>query len=280
VACTRGCTGTGLQTSRDGGGARRRGNRASRLLSETDETTPTEPEEQELAAALPLDGTYETRLTPVEAVSAMHLRVPARGNRKLRRLLEAVEGDSQLKAWWHVANVNAVVRLEINDHSWVHVQIVTNIALKLLRQLTKHRIEPSLVSDFRMTAEDAEIVVVLAALLHDVGMSVHRENHEDFSLFLAEPKIRELLEGIYDEPDRTVVVWKPCKRSSATARTASHCRSRRESCVSQTRSTWQRGGRAFRSSAAPSPSTRSPRQRSTRYGSRTARPARSWSRSS
>ena len=29
-------------------------------------------------------------------------------------------------------------RMEINDHSWVHIQIVTNIALKLLRQLTKH----------------------------------------------------------------------------------------------------------------------------------------------
>ena len=51
--------------------------------------------------------------------------------------------DKQLKAWWHVANVNAAVRIEINDHSWVHIQIVTNIALKLLRQLTKHGIEPS-----------------------------------------------------------------------------------------------------------------------------------------
>jgi len=163
-------------------------------------------QEHELEDALPLEETYDTRLTPAEAVSAMHLRVPARGNRKLRRLLEKVEGDPQLKAWWHVANVNAVVRLEINDHSWVHIQIVTNIALKLLRQLTKNHVEPSLVRDFRMTPEDAEIVVVLAALLHDVGMSVHREGHEDFSLFLAEPKIRELLEGIYDEPERTVVV--------------------------------------------------------------------------
>jgi uncharacterized protein len=35
---------------------------------------------------------------------------------------------------------------------------------------------------------------------------VHRKGHEDFSLFLAEPKLRELLTGIYDEPERTVVV--------------------------------------------------------------------------
>ena len=148
----------------------------------------------------------DTRLTPADAVAGMHIRVPARGNRKLRHLLERVEADKQLKAWWHVANVNAVVRLEINDHSWVHVQIVTNIAVKLLRQLVKHGVTPSLVSDYRMTTDDSEVVVVLAALMHDVGMSVHRRDHEDFSLFLAEPKARELLEGIYDEPERTVMV--------------------------------------------------------------------------
>jgi uncharacterized protein len=95
--------------------------------------------------------------------------------------------------------------MQINDHSWVHIQIVTNIALKLLRQLTKHGIEPNLVSDYGMSRDDAEVVVVLGALLHCVGMAVHREGHEDFSLFLAEPKMRELLDGVYDEPDRTVI---------------------------------------------------------------------------
>ena len=37
-------------------------------------------------------------------------------------------------------------------------------------------------------------------------MSVHRHGHEDFSLFLAEPKLRELLAGIYEEPELTVIV--------------------------------------------------------------------------
>jgi metal-dependent HD superfamily phosphatase/phosphodiesterase len=37
-------------------------------------------------------------------------------------------------------------------------------------------------------------------------MSVHRRQHEDWSLFLSEPKLRELLADLYDEPDRTVVV--------------------------------------------------------------------------
>src|SRR3954469_7159387 len=148
----------------------------------------------------------EARLTPAQAVARMRIRVPERGNRKLRRLIERVNDDDQLKAWWHVANVNAVTRMEINDHSWVHIQIVTNIALKLLRQLTKHGVEPAMVTDYGMTRGDAEVVVVLTALTHCVGMSVHRKGHEDFSLFLSEPKLRELLTGIYEEPELTVVV--------------------------------------------------------------------------
>ena len=152
------------------------------------------------------DAIREARLSPSEAVEHMRIRLPDRGNRKLRRVLERANADKELKGWWHVANVNAVVRLAINDHSWVHIQIVANIALKLLRQLTKNGVEPSLVRDYGMEREDAEMVVVLAALTHCVGMSVHRKGHEDWSLFLAEPKLRELLDGIYDEPDRTVIV--------------------------------------------------------------------------
>jgi uncharacterized protein len=148
---------------------------------------------------------HETRLSPAEAVARMRINVPVRGNRKLRTLVERVNADDELKGWWHVSNVNAVSRMQINDHSWVHIQIVTNIALKLLRQLTKHGVEPGLVRDFGLEQDDAEVVVVLSALLHCVGMSIHRHGHEDFSLFLSEPKIRELLAGIYEEPDLTVV---------------------------------------------------------------------------
>ena len=147
----------------------------------------------------------EARLTPEEAIERMRINVPVRGNRKLRTLIERVNDDKQLKGWWHVSNVNAVARMEINDHSWVHIQIVTNIALKLLRQLTKHHVEPAVVTDYGMTRDDAEVIVTLAALTHCLGMSIHRHGHEDFSLFLAAPKLQQLLEGIYDEPDRTVI---------------------------------------------------------------------------
>ena len=166
---------------------------------------PLEPPEEVIEAGQ-VEAEREARLTPAEAVARMRINVPVRRNERLRRVIGRVNRDEELKAWWHVSNVNAVARLEINDHSWVHIQIVTNIALKLLRQLTKHGIEPAMVTDYGMTRADAEVVVALTSLTHCVGMSVHRKGHEDFSLFLAEPKLRQLLAGIYDEPDLTVVV--------------------------------------------------------------------------
>ena len=161
--------------------------------------------EERIESPVSEEAEREVRLTPAEAVARMRINVPARANRKLRTVVSRVNDDAQLKSYWHVANVNAVARLEINDHSWVHIQIVANIALKLLRQLTKHRIEPSLVRDYGMTNDDSEVAVTLGALTHCIGMSVHRDGHEDFSLFLAEPKLRELLAGIYEEPELTVI---------------------------------------------------------------------------
>jgi hypothetical protein len=168
--------------------------------------TELDPEtEERVEEPVSKEAEQEALLTPAQAVERMRINVPPRGNRTLRVLVERVNADSQLKAWWHVANINAVKRLEINDHSWVHIQIVANIGLKLLRQLVKNGVEPGVVRDYGMSREDAEVVVALGAFLHCIGMAVHRDRHEDWSLFLAEPKMRQLLEGLYEEPDLTVI---------------------------------------------------------------------------
>jgi metal-dependent HD superfamily phosphatase/phosphodiesterase len=120
-------------------------------------------------------------------------------------LLDRVNADEELRGWWHMAQISSE-RLGMSDHSWVHVQIVLNIALRLLRLFARAGIEPAMVSDHRMGRRDAEVVVAAGALLHDVGMSIHRADHEAFSLFLAERKLRELLDGIYSQPARAVVV--------------------------------------------------------------------------
>jgi hypothetical protein len=96
-------------------------------------------------------------------------------------------------------------RLRMSDHSWVHVQVVLNIALRLLRLLARGGVEPAMVVDHRMRQGDAELVVAGGALFHDVGMSIHRADHEAYSLFLVADRLDALLEGIYEEPERTVV---------------------------------------------------------------------------
>src|SRR5881227_3794237 len=135
----------------------------------------------------------------------MRMRAPARGNRKLEALLDAANADDQLKAWWLVQQTTAN-RLGMSDHSWVHVQIVLNVALRIFRLLERRGVVPAIVADHGMRARDAEVVIASACLLHDSGMSIHRTDHEAYSLFLAASKLPQLLESAYDEPERSVVV--------------------------------------------------------------------------
>jgi metal-dependent HD superfamily phosphatase/phosphodiesterase len=144
---------------------------------------------------------------PVPRARPQDARVhaPARANRRLAQLLDAVDGDLQVKAWWHAAGVNAE-RLHLSDHSWVHIQIVLNMGLRLARLLFAHGVQPSIVADHGLDVRDAEVVIAGAALLHCVGMSIHRIDHESYSLWMAADKLGSLLEPIYDEPERSIVV--------------------------------------------------------------------------
>jgi hypothetical protein len=135
----------------------------------------------------------------------LEITLPTRHNQRLARLLELVNADDELYALWVAANVTAVERLGMSDHGPVHVKIVMNIAVKMLRLLQPHGIEPSIQKHYGMGPEDAEVVVALAALLHDVGMSIHRNDHEAYSLFLADSKLRELLEPLYDRRSASIV---------------------------------------------------------------------------
>jgi metal-dependent HD superfamily phosphatase/phosphodiesterase len=145
-------------------------------------------------------------LPPREALADVRVRAPTRGNRRLERLLEAVNADDQVKAWWHVSGVNATRRLGMSDHSWVHIQIVLNIGLRLARILFRRGVTPSVTTDYGLTDRDAEVVIAAACLLHCIGMSIHREDHERYSLFLTADKLGDLLKTAYDEPERTIIV--------------------------------------------------------------------------
>ena len=127
----------------------------------------------------------------------VEIRLPVRHNPILQKVIERVNADEELYALWTVMNVNAVTRLGMSDHGPIHFQIVSNIALKMLRQLLERDVVPSIVRDYGMTNDDAEVVVVLGSLLHDLGMSIQRSDHEQYSLFVALPIIDRLLEGLY-----------------------------------------------------------------------------------
>jgi uncharacterized protein len=144
------------------------------------------------------------RKPPKEAIAEAKVRAPTRGNRKLESFLDAANSDEQVRAWWYMTQVQSE-RLGMSDHSWVHMQIVLNIALRLLRLLAKAGVEPAMVSDHAMRERDAEVVVAGGALLHDVGMSIHRADHEAYSLFLAGAALDRLLADAYRQPERTVV---------------------------------------------------------------------------
>jgi metal-dependent HD superfamily phosphatase/phosphodiesterase len=143
---------------------------------------------------------------PLKIQERFLIRIPARHNLKLKEIIGRVNADDELYTLWQVINNNAVKRLGMSDHGPVHVQIVANIALKFLRLLADRGIQPTSVVDYQLAIQDAEVIIALAALLHDMGMSIHRTDHELYSLFLAAPKIKELLHGIYEVSMRTILI--------------------------------------------------------------------------
>src|SRR5512135_3076901 len=100
--------------------------------------------------------------------------------------MERMKEDKKLKTYWRCANVMAIERMGYTDHGPTHVKIVANLSLKLLRILVEKKlITPSIVQSYKMKNEDAEVVVVLASIFHDLGMIVQRINHEQYSATLA-----------------------------------------------------------------------------------------------
>jgi len=131
--------------------------------------------------------------------------VPYNGNEKLSKLVSNINKNTKLLTFLKSSNINAIDRLGYNDHGPVHVKIVANHALKILRILVNKGVIPSIVKNYNMGIDDAEVVVTLASLLHDIGHVVHRKYHQFFSIFFASQILDELLAGIYDEEKRDII---------------------------------------------------------------------------
>lgn len=137
--------------------------------------------------------------------SLKSIHVPTNGNKLLSTALRIINENKEINTLWKVINVNAIVRLGMTDHGPVHFQIVTNGALRILRLLIKRKIEMSITKNFGLSNDYAELVVLLASLLHDIGMSIDREGHEEFSLILTNTLLREIINFLPAE-EKTIVI--------------------------------------------------------------------------
>ncbi|EKD62471.1 MAG: hypothetical protein ACD_52C00156G0001 [uncultured bacterium] len=137
-------------------------------------------------------------------IKQITLNVPTKGNELLAKCLEAVNNTKEIYSLWKVINVNAIDRLGMPDHGPVHFQIVSNIALRLCRILVKNKVKMSTAADFKLTNDHSELVIFLASIFHDLGMSISRENHEEFSLIVANNLLHQVL-AFLPIDERTIV---------------------------------------------------------------------------
>ncbi len=138
------------------------------------------------------------------ALDAIQIEVPLEGNKILGEVVDRINGNDEIKTLWKIMNVNAIDRLGMSDHGPTHFKIVANNGLKIIRMLEKSGLKMSVVDDFGLTNDHAEIIVFLASIMHDLGMSIHRENHEEFSLFIARDFLKDIL-SFLPNADRIVV---------------------------------------------------------------------------
>jgi len=131
--------------------------------------------------------------------------IPYKDNEKLKQVLEKVKQDRKLQAYWRCSNVMAIERLGYTDHGPTHVKIVANMSLKILRILIDKQIKPSVVKDYGLKNEDAEVIVFLGSIFHDLGMIVVRNHHEMYSGVIALEFLDRCLTPTYNEEERAII---------------------------------------------------------------------------
>ena len=117
-----------------------------------------------------------------------------------RKALDAgklIMEDEEIQATQEYANNVSIVRLGFNDHGPVHMRTVVLNAIIMLGLLRQAGIKTSLESEGTGDFEDSLIAVIFAAMLHDLGMSIGRHDHEIHSTYLAAPILDRLLSKVY-----------------------------------------------------------------------------------
>lgn len=133
------------------------------------------------------------------------ITVPFDDNLLVQKVLTIINSNKEIQTLWKITNVTAINRLGMTDHGQSHFQIVVNNALTIERFFNKKNIQFSISKDYDLPYEYGEVVILLASLLHDLGMSIHRVGHEEYSLFLVNTLLREILND-FPVVDRTILI--------------------------------------------------------------------------
>ncbi|MDP8209305.1 MAG: HD domain-containing protein [Candidatus Stygibacter australis] len=107
--------------------------------------------------------------------------------------------DEEILALQDYANIVSIKRLGFNDHGPVHMLKATLNALSMLDLLIDAGIDLNLKSEGIGDNDDSRVVVLIAALLHDIGMTVSRDKHEFMGVNLALPIVNRILENYYSD---------------------------------------------------------------------------------
>lgn len=140
----------------------------------------------------------------MEKSQHMVINVPVHKNKMLENVMDAVNEHKELTTLWRMNNVVAIERLGYSDHGFTHFQIVANIALRIARMLVQNGVEMSIVKNYDFSNDYAEVVIFLASVMHDIGMSVNREGHEELGLGMARDILKDILSFLSVE-ERTIV---------------------------------------------------------------------------
>ena len=107
--------------------------------------------------------------------------------------------DPEVQAIQEYANTVSIKRLGYNDHGPVHMRTVVQNALRMADILHAAGIKLSLEEEDAGSYEDSLIALVTAGMLHDIGMSVGRQDHEHGSVLLGLHIIDRVLSAVYRE---------------------------------------------------------------------------------
>lgn len=122
-------------------------------------------------------------------------------------LVNYLFNDEELQEMQDYANNVSIKRLGYNDHGPVHMRQVCANAIKMLNLLQSSGIQTSLEREEIGTFEDSMCAIIIAGLMHDLGMMIGRQGHEEMSVTLAKPIIeRTLMHILPDNLHRRTII--------------------------------------------------------------------------